>query len=342
MVTVLFFGSGHFLSAQTYLSDLEWAPDSLYAIQTGLDGEPFYILTTELLGAAGAINTDDQIIDSVYYNNTTQTICVTLEDGGTKCAGISQLSQTLSLSSDVLQLSNAGGSFDLSGYLDNTDSQTLTSSFNRANNQLSIIISGGNTTIADINFLEKDSIFLASPAYSITSQDLIDWDVDNVDDADADPTNEIEELIITAEDELNAFKLSGDVINGNDRVIRYNIIGGGNGATLLGSDDQIIETFAFSNDTLSITIEDGNTKEVVLQGVGDVCKKYTGITSDSYTPTGVTLPTAVEDIEVELNGVGMTYNAGAKSHVMEFSFSGQLLQFFENLEADDILNVCAK
>ena len=288
------------------------------------------------------IGTDDQEIDTFYYDNVTKNICLMLEDANTICIGLSELRQTITLNSNTLQLSNGGGSLSLTDYLDNTDGQTITTAFDRNTNELNISISGGNTTLTDINFLENDSVFLASPAAGITAQDLIDYAVDEVNDADSDPSNELDTLSITAEVELNAFKLSGNVTKGNDKVIRYNIVGGGSGSTVLGSDDQIIETFAFSNDTLSITIEDGNTKEVVLQGVGDVCKKYTGIVTSTYTPTGVTLPANVEDIEIELNGVGMTYNAGAKSHVMEFSFAGQLLQFFENLEADDILNVCAK
>jgi hypothetical protein len=327
------------------LNRIEHSDSDSMIILTGVGGVQEYASKSDIvafLSLDNYLGTDDQMIDTFYYNNSSKTICLMLEDANTTCVSLSELRQTLSLSSNTLQLTNGGGALSLLPYLDNTDGQTITTGFDRSTNELSITISGGNTVLTDINFLEKDSVFLSSVAYGITTQDTTDWRVDNINDADSDPNNESDTLSITAEDQLNAFKLSGNVTKGNDKVIRYNIIGGAGGVALAGSDNQIIETFAFSNDTLSITIEDGNTKEVVLTGVGDVCKKFIGITTSTYTPTGVTLPVNVENIEVFLGGVEMTYNASTKGHLMEFSYTGQLLEFYENLQINDILKVCAK
>jgi hypothetical protein len=76
--------------------------------------------------------------------------------------------QNLNLTSNTLSIDN-GNSVDLSGYLDNTDAQTLSFS------STSLSISGGNTV--DLASLQ-----------------------DGVNDADADPTNELQMLSISGQD----------------------------------------------------------------------------------------------------------------------------------------------
>ncbi len=110
--------------------------------------------------------------------------------------------QIISKNGNTITLSNSGGSFDLSSYLDNTDNQTLT--FNAG----SLSISGGNTV-------------------SIP---------DNVNDADADPANELQ----TISKNGNTVSLSNgggsfvDAVDDADNVIgnEYNTSLSLNGNTL--------------------------------------------------------------------------------------------------------------
>lgn len=123
-----------------------------------------------------SIDTD---VDSVTLTGTVLTI---YENGGGIFVDLSSLSdndadptnelQDLSLTGNSLTLSNDNTTVDLSGYLDNTDAQILSLSGN------SLSISNGN---------------------SVTF-------TDNVNDADSDPTNEIQDLSLSG----NTLSLTND------------------------------------------------------------------------------------------------------------------------------------
>ena len=220
---ILLFASSSLMKGQTYLSDLEWAPDSTYVIITGLDGEPIYKTKAQFAAWFGSVTVD-------------------------------------------------------------------------------------------------------------------------VDDADADPNNELDTLTVSQPGADNTVNLGGSVFRtSGGEVLKFVTTGvDGSQDMTLGQDDQTITDLSFSNDTLYITIEDGNTQSVVLQGIGDICETYTGITVSTYDPVDITLPAVAANIEVAQNGVIMTYNAGTKGHIMEWSFSAQNLNFYENLESSDIIRVCIK
>lgn len=92
-------------------------------------------------------------IKGQIYNDQTQNRLY-MYDGSawTTWALLSELPeyQTISFSSDEITLSNGGGTIDLSSYLDNTDSQTVTD-LSISGNVLSITLSGGNTETVDLS-----------------------------------------------------------------------------------------------------------------------------------------------------------------------------------------------
>ena len=97
--------------------------------------------------------------------------------------------QDLSLTGNTLNLTNDGSSVDLSGYLDNTDNQNLTNVLGQGN-------TAGGASITNV----------ADPtnAQDVATKNYVD--TQSVNDADADPTNEIQDLSIAG----NTLSLSGD------------------------------------------------------------------------------------------------------------------------------------
>jgi hypothetical protein len=78
--------------------------------------------------------------------------------------------------------------------------------------------------------IETDPIFVASPSSSITNTDISNWNIDNVNDADSDPVNEIQTIsrtgtIITLSNGGGTFQDSvRNYIAGNGIVITNNTI----------------------------------------------------------------------------------------------------------------------
>ncbi len=119
--------------------------------------------------------TDDQNIANLAFDNTTNILTVGIENGTSQTIDLSSLVndadnsitneiQDLSISNNILTITNNGSAtnIDLSSYLDNTDAQTLSLSGNTLS-----ISNGNNVTLTD-----------------------------NVNDADSNPTNEIQNLSV--------------------------------------------------------------------------------------------------------------------------------------------------
>jgi hypothetical protein len=162
---------------------------------------------------------------TLTYDDSANTLTVDADD-----------TQDLSLVGNSLQLVN-GGSVDLSGYLDNTDSQTL--SFNVGAGELSI--SGGNTiNISDIN-TDDQTLSFDNAAWTVSISD--------------GNTIDIGELI---EDKMSATIVGGTDIEAvyNDVLneVRLNYTGTGG-----GDPDQ---TLSFTSTSLTISGTGGNTVDI--------------------------------------------------------------------------------
>ncbi|MEJ2584057.1 MAG: hypothetical protein P8Z38_03110, partial [Robiginitalea sp.] len=183
------------------------------------------ILTITNNGTATAIdlspyldNTDDQQITDFSLDGVTNILTLTLEDGGSGTVDLSAFAspddQTLTLSGTILSIAD-GNDVDLSAFLDD---QNLSTNGDAGN----ISIDNGNT----LNL--------------------------NVDDADADPTNEIQDL-----------NLAGDILtvtnNGTATDIDLS-------PYLDNTDDQQITDFSLAANILTLTLEDGGTQTVDLSG----------------------------------------------------------------------------
>ncbi len=119
-------------------------------------------------------NTDNQ---TLAWDNATNTLSIS----GGNSVDLSDLSQTLSLTNNVLTISDSASSVDLSAYLDNTDNQTLSLS----NNNLSI--SGGNSVdlSAYLDNTDNQTLTLTGTTLAISngnSVDFTNWDTDATDD----------------------------------------------------------------------------------------------------------------------------------------------------------------
>ena len=122
--------------------------------------------------------------------------------------------QVVSLINDTIYLSN-GGFVYIGGYLDNTDEQNLT--------------------------LSNDTLYIENGNYVLIA--------DSVNDADANPTNEIQTL------SFDSIANSLSISSGNSVVIPINNS---------GTDDQNLTGANITNDTLQIDIENGNSTQVDL------------------------------------------------------------------------------
>lgn len=127
-----------------YNLSFELSNDTLYI--TDGDGTLFVVLPED-------INTDDQnlTIDSVTIS-TGERYELSIEDGNTIYFDDDD-AQDLSLTGNILSLTNDLTTVDLSGYLDNTDSQTLSldSAIVGDLERFELSISGGNTIYFDVN-----------------------------------------------------------------------------------------------------------------------------------------------------------------------------------------------
>ncbi|MEZ5004588.1 MAG: tail fiber domain-containing protein [Chitinophagales bacterium] len=155
-------------------------------------------------------NTDDQVITNFSWDSLTQELTISIEDGNTQTVNIPFASvgntddQAISISNDTIYLEDGGFVVLPSGTVD-TDDQTLTVT-NQSSDSVSIQIADGN----EVTF--------------------------NIEDADADPTNELQDLIQLSD---TSFVISGT----NDTIVIN---------SPAGTDDQAI---SISNDT--IYLEDG-------------------------------------------------------------------------------------
>ena len=220
-----------------------------------------------------SIDTD---VDSVVLNGTTLTI---YENGNGVFVDLSSLSdadadptnelQDLSLSGNTVSLSGSSATIDLTPYLDNTDNQTLS-------------ISGNTLSISNGN--------------SVTL-------TDNVNDADADPTNELQDLSLSG----NTVSLSGS--SATIDLSSY----------LDNTDNQNISGSGLSGTVLTIGIQNGTNESVNLSSLVDhdwykvgTTSPPTSINDNIFTQgmVGIGTTTPSEKLELSNGGIQINQNFG--------------------------------
>ena len=204
-------------------------------------------------------NTDDQTVTDFSLDGS-NVLSVTLEDGNTKTVDLSILDnsgsddQAISLSGNTLTLED-GGTVDLSGYLDNTDDQTVTDFSLDGSNVLSVTLEDGNTKTVDLSILDNSGS--DDQAISLSGNTLTLEDGGSVD-------------------------LSGYLDN---------------------TDDQTVTDFSLDgSNVLSITLEDGNTKTVDLSTLSNIGSDDQTATEVQISAIGGITATHVQGALEELNG----------------------------------------
>ena len=151
--------------------------------------------TSSTVDLSGLVGTDNQNLTGATLSGTV--LQLDIEDGSPASVDLASLqdgtgtdNQNLNLTGNTLSISNGSTTVDLSPYLDNSDNQDL----NLTGNTLSI--SNGSTTVDLSPYLDDtdNQNLTAGPnsgEVSITGGNSVTL---NVNDADSDPTNEIQDL----------------------------------------------------------------------------------------------------------------------------------------------------
>lgn len=219
-------------------------------------------------------NTDSQ---NLSYVAGTQTLSI----GGGNSVSLSSLldntdSQAISKSGDIISITGSAGTVDLSGYLDNTDAQSIS----KTGNTLSITGSAGTVDLS--GYLDNTDVLagLSCGTNQIAKYNGSAWvcAADNVNDADASPTNELQDLslsvnVLSLSGSAATINLAGYLDNTDSQTVTYTpatqvlSISGGNTANLSSLlDNTDSQAISKTGNTLSIS---GNASTVDLSGYLD-------------------------------------------------------------------------
>lgn len=232
-------------------------------------------------------STDDQNISG--SNLTGTDLFIGIEDGNGETVDLSSLQdgtgtddQTLSIDGADNLIIEDGNQVSLTPYLDNTDAQTLSHSIGTAGDD-EITISNGNTITID----------------------------DDVNDADADPNNEIQDLLANsnlvngAVLDISDGGASVDLIENNGLEIGIDVIGQIDFGILqdsidawsdTGTDDQNISGSNLTGTDLFIGIENGTGETVDLSSLQDgTGTDDQNISGSSFNSTNGNLTIGIED-----------------------------------------------
>ncbi len=242
--------------------------------------------TSETIDLSSLVGTDDQNISGSGLAGTDLTIGI--EGGTSETIDLSSLvgtdDQNLTLATNTLSIED-GNSVDLTPYLDNTDDQNISGS-GLAGTDLTIGIEGGTSETIDLSSLvgtDDQTLSTTGAAGNITIEDGNTINI-NVDDADADPTNEYNTGI-----SFDGTNLTVTDAGGNQVV---DISG-------VSTDDQTLSTTGAAG---NITIEDGNTININVDDAdADPTNEYnTGI---SFDGANLTVTDAGGNQVVDISGV---------------------------------------
>ena len=237
---------------------------------------------TQTLDLTELENTDDQQLSSTQAGNI---YTITLEDGSSVTVNIDDADadptnefQDISGNFDGTNLTvtltdGNTATIDLSG-LQGTDDQNITAAYNTTTNIVTLTMEDGNTQTIDLTELENTddqqlSSNLVGSVYTITLEDGSSVTV-NIDDADADPTNEFQDVSGT----FDGTNLNVTLTDGNTATIDL--------SALQGTDDQnITASYDAASNVITLTMEDGNTQTVDLSDLESL--GYFRVTGDAGT-----------------------------------------------------------
>ena len=273
------------------------------------------------------------------FDPSTQQLSISIEDGGSQSVSLASLEERLILNGNNLNIiGSSGTAINLSSYLDNTDDQQIVD-FSYDSGILTLELENGGTLSVNIQDPEGDPIFTASPAGGITNQDITNWNNDLVDDADTDPTNEID-LTDFGQSASHNHTVSGsnnNVNQGDNVVIEYyvdstvNAFGFAAGA---GTDDQIL-TFDDVNDQL--ILEDGGSPvDLSKYNNSNVeCQEIEVTTSIITSP--VDLPDDITKRSIWINGIRCKEES-VLTRIQHVSINSTTnnVTFYEVLEGDRV------
>ena len=307
---------------------------------------------------------DNQVL-SVSQNPTTDQVTISLEDGGAvQTIDLTKFLQTLSIVNDELRISGVSGGVPLTDYLE--DDQNITT-LALSNDLLTIAIENGNSRTIDISGSDNQAlnynpttkiISISNSTSEIDANPFFDNTDDqqmgrsgntltlesspNVDLSDLD-----EELEVSKVGE-GAIKLDGSVMKDDRYVViidSINIINYDQTQGITATDDQIVTQFELlpDNETLRMTIEDGNTIDADLSAFStekETCYDQTINAASSYdwTGQGAVIPVDASKYRVILNSWEMT-KVGSPGQLMEYAVTGNQTNFYENLD-NSLVRIC--
>ncbi len=312
---------------------------------------------SEVVDLSSLVGTDDQNISGSGLSGTDLTIGI--ENGASEVVDLSSLvgtdDQNLNLAANTLSIED-GNSVDLSPYLDNTDDQNISGS-GLSGTDLTIGIENGASEVVDLSSLvgtDDQNISTDGTAGNLSIEDGNTIAL-NVDDADADPTNEYNtgisfdgaNLTVTdaggnqsvdisgvSTDDQN---ISGSGLSGTDLTIGIE-----NGtsevvdlSSLVGTDDQTISTDGTAG---NLSIEDGNTIALNVDDAdADPTNEYnTGI---SFDGANLTVTDAGGNQSVDISGVStddQNLNLAANTLSIEDGNSVDLSPYLDNTDDQNI------
>ena len=256
-------------------------------------------------------NTDNQEITDFSLAGTILTL--TLENGNTQTVDIASSSsedQQLTISNNILTLED-GGTVDLSNYLDNTDNQEITDfSVDLNSNSLSLTLEDGGTRTIDLTQLlqqgpkgpQGDKGPDGDKGETGDKGPIGDQGIQGVQGADGDKGPD------------------GDKGETGDKgpIGDQGPIAPQGPAGDPATDDQDITDFSLSGNTLSITIENGNTETVDISGA-----QHTGTTGSVFFAGATGTPTE-DNSNLFFNNTNNRLGVGTNSPAQRLDLQGNI------------------
>ncbi|WP_394751359.1 beta strand repeat-containing protein, partial [Spongiimicrobium salis] len=267
-------------------------------------------------------NTDNQQITAFSLDNTSNELTLTLEDGGTQTVDFSTIlaaadNQQLTLAAGNILTLEDGGTVNLTPFLDNTDNQQITAfSLDNTSNELTLTLEDGGTQTVDFSTilaaadnqqltLAAGNILTLEDGGTVNLTPFLD-NTDNQQITAFSLDNTSNELTLTLEDggtqtvDFSTILAAAD--NQQLTLAAGNILTLEDGGTvnltpfLDNTDNQQITAFSLDGATniLTLTLEDGGTQTVNLNGLVGTDDQTAAEVSYDGTTSGLTA-TNVQD-----------------------------------------------
>ena len=237
----------------------------------------------------------------LIYKLGTDYTTVTYHDGTT---GLEPLDvQELSLSNNTLSISNVTNAVDLSGYLDNTDDQTIdVFSLSGDNLQLSLEDDGQSTQTVDLSSFKDNTDDQTIDVFSLSGDNL---QLSLEDDGQSTQTVDLSSFKDNTDDQtIDVFSLSGD-------NLQLSLEDDGQSTQTVdlssfkdNTDDQTIDVFSLSGDNLQLSLEsDGQgTQTVSLSSLKDNLGNHTATQNIQLNSNWLSNDGGNEGLRIDNNG----------------------------------------